>query len=103
VRTDPPYLIVSGAFLVGSNVMDAHYVSIDKRLVRKAKTRRRNSADPARARSGGRFVVSRAGEEYDVQSLRSNSEISDDMTEPVLQGGCICGSKDQFLLPSLYL
>jgi hypothetical protein len=37
VPADPPYLIVSGAFLVGSNVLDALYVSIDKQARQKGK------------------------------------------------------------------
>ena len=41
-------------------------------LVRRAKTSRRNPADLAGACSGGKFVVSRAGEAYDARARGPN-------------------------------
>ena len=41
-------------------------------LVKRAKTSRRNPADLAGACSGGKFVVSRAGEAYDAQARGLN-------------------------------
>src|SRR6266851_643350 len=41
-------------------------------LVRRVKTGRRNPADLAGACSGGKFVVSRAGEAYDAQARGPN-------------------------------
>jgi hypothetical protein len=41
-------------------------------LGRRAKTSRRNPADLAGACSGGKFVVSRAGEAYDAQAGNPN-------------------------------
>ncbi len=40
--------------------------------VRRAKTSRRSSADPAGACSGGEFVVSRAGGAYDARDRGPN-------------------------------